>query len=169
MKNIEIRHATSRDCLAILLLRKEGLLASYPNSALGITKEAVLKKDFDGPEEVAKWTARLDDLERYRTWVAELNGQIVGCCSAKRLPDSCEIYGLFVTKSAAGLLLSRRLAKAALTWLGRERDILLKVVRHNPVVAIYKRCGFVEFGQKDSTTVPGIKIPLLILKRPAAR
>lgn len=169
MKNIEIRHATSRDCLAILLLRKEGLLASYPNTELGITEEAVRKKDFDGPAEIAKCTTRLNDPERYRTWVAELEGQIVGCCSAKRLPDSCEIYGLFVTKSAAGLLLSRRLAKTALAWLGPERDILLKVVRHNPVVAIYKRSGFVECGQKDSTTVPGIKIPLLILKRPAVR
>lgn len=165
-----IRVATIADLDAILELRKQATLAVAPNAEAGITRDDVLRRDWTSEERRQKYITRISaHPEREHVWVADDGGVVVGVIFAERGEAHSSIGRLFVAKSHQGRMLGRKLAREALRWVGSEKDVIITVVRWNPIRRLYLRVGFVEIGTEESrTSAPGKVVPQIVMKRPGS-
>lgn len=82
-----------------------------------------------------------------RIFIAERDGEAVGCCALIRMPDGFEVSKMTVTPAARGLGLARRLLEACeaaaraakATHLYLETNSALK-----PAIALYESFGFIH-------------------------
>jgi len=82
-----------------------------------------------------------------RIFIAERDGEAVGCCALIRIPDGFEVSKMTVTPTARGLGLARRLLGACeaaareveATHLYLETNSALK-----PAIALYESVGFIH-------------------------
>jgi putative acetyltransferase len=82
-----------------------------------------------------------------RIFIAERDGEAVGCCALMRIPDGFEVSKMTVTPAARGLGLARRLLDACeaaareveATHLYLETNSALK-----PAIALYESFGFIH-------------------------
>jgi len=88
-----------------------------------------------------------------RIFIAERDGEAVGCCALIRIPDGFEVSKMTVTPTARGLGLARRLLEACeaaareaeATHLYLETNSALK-----PAIALYESFGFVHLPSRPT-------------------
>jgi ribosomal protein S18 acetylase RimI-like enzyme len=142
--NIKITAATPEDIIGVVQVRKEGWLSTYPNEALGITKEDILSEDFDSQERIKGWQGTLSNPD-VLDLVAKDGDRVVGFVIAMKGQEINKIRGLYVLSSYQGKGIGKALTDQALAWLGNGKDVSLNVATYNEnAIGFYERHGFVK-------------------------
>jgi len=82
-----------------------------------------------------------------RIFIAERDGEAVGCCALIRMPDGFEVSKMTVTPAARGLGLARRLLEACEAAARAAGATLLYLETNSalePAIALYESFGFVH-------------------------
>ena len=148
-----IEDARPEDVEAFRSIVKTWWLEIYPNKNYDISVEDISAIDWHDPEGLANRRKEIiENQDTIHTWVAKNNqGLIVGFCKATKLDNLGEIDALYVLKELQGKGLGRKLMEKALTWLGLDSDIKLKVVAYNThAIEFYRKFGFKEIGKETS-------------------
>ncbi len=146
-QGVEVNLATPKDLEGIMKVHEEVWLTTYPSDDNGISYEAVKArvKDKEGSR-LARWTESLahqDDSSH--VWVAREGDQVVGFCHATRDQDSHHIRSIYLLALCQGKGIGSQLITQAISWLGRNRDIILEVVTYNErAIQFYEKHGFVR-------------------------
>jgi GNAT superfamily N-acetyltransferase len=144
-----VTEAIERDIPGILSVRKITWIFTYPNAEYGITK-ADIEKNISQRDvgAIETWSKRLkDDNVLSHTWVAKENDIVVGFVSAHKGSDINVLMALYVLPNYQKRGIGAELMKAALSWLGNDRNVSLDVVRYNiQAIQFYKKLGFIENG-----------------------
>ena len=174
----DIRVAGPDDAAAIRSVQAETWLATYPNSALGITR-AGLRRFLEGEdgERIAERIARTRiRLERHAAepaggcdFVAVLAGEIVGFTAPfVESAGRRRVGALYVLPPVQGSGLGHRLLARNLDWHGEDQDVYLTVAAYNErAKRFYARNGFVFTGREgsDELAIDGAVMPELEMVR----
>ncbi len=153
---ITINKATVDDAKAIRDIQAITWLATYPNSALGITRQAIRERiEGANGEKIAgritKWCSILETSGPGigQTYVARIDGKVVGFGSARIDENNQSTIGaLYVVPSAQGLGVGKKLMAAVLAWQGSDQDILVIVASYNhKAIRFYQSFGFAPTGR----------------------
>jgi ribosomal protein S18 acetylase RimI-like enzyme len=168
-----VRPAVPDDAAAIRMVQAETWMATYPNEALGITREG-LRRHLEGSagekiaERVSGIRERIDSAvsgsARGRDFVAVLDGEIVGFTAPFIEPGGRRRVGaLYVLPAAQGRGIGHLLMAENLAWHGADQDVYLHVAAYNErAKKFYERHGFVvagEAAQDEGATIDGRIIP----------
>ena len=153
-QSVAIQQAVPEDAEIICDIRDRAWIKAYPNPELGITAEDI-KVNAQGqngefvPRRVAYLKEKLAQLDRPDgdTFVAKVNGKVVGYVDPSIEDGKRRIGAIYVAPEAQGMGVGGRLMQQALDWHGRNEDIFLEVVAYNQnAIDFYKRFGFVQTG-----------------------
>jgi ribosomal protein S18 acetylase RimI-like enzyme len=166
MNDVIYRLATPDDVPAIMEVRKQAWLASYANETYGIMPDDLAAKNYDGPDIKAEYCGKVES-DDWRIWVAENDGQVVGCVFARKGDDHNEAENLYVLPGYQSQGIGSRLVEICMEWLGDDKDIEIGVVAYNfRPIEYYRRLGFVEMGEiiheegmlPTGKQIPGVKM-----------
>lgn len=178
MEPSEIRVAAPADAAAIRSVQARTWLATYPNAALGITRDG-LQRYLEGEkgERIADriaWTRRRIELRATEPaggcdFVAVLDGEVVGF-TAPFVESSGRrrVGALYALPLAQGAGLGHRLLERNLTWHGADQEVHLTVAAYNErAIRFYARHGFVPTGPLDDgeLVIDGVVMPELEMVR----
>lgn len=153
-----IRVATESDIPAIARLHVDTWRTAYRGVVDDAFLAALSYEEFEKRRRERQTTAGI------ATWVAELDGEVVGFASAgpnRELdaPYDAELYAIYIRQAAARHGLGRHLVHACASWLAAERRVGMQVwvLRDNPPACrFYEKLGgipagfkVVRFGQQD--------------------
>jgi len=145
--SIKIFRAIPSDASGIVEVSKITWLATYPNKKLGITVYDLKQKTSIEQEKIKRWRKNIKENKKRRTWVAKDNKKIVGFCGASRENGINEIGAIYLLSQYQGQGIGKKLIKKAFVWLGKRKDITVKVVRYNKqAIDFYKLVGFKKVG-----------------------
>lgn len=178
-----VRPAVPDDAAAIRAVQAQTWMATYPNEALGITREG-LRQHLEGPggEKIAERVARIRDRIQAqvsgsangRDFVAVLDGEIVGFTAPFIEPGGRRRIGaLYVVPAAQGLGIGHLLMQENLAWHGDDQDIYLNIAAYNErAQRFYERHGFVltgAAGHDEAAVIGGPLLPELEMRRAGKR
>jgi GNAT superfamily N-acetyltransferase len=178
-----VRPAVPEDAAAIRVVQARTWLATYPDEALGITREG-LRQHLEGSagEKIAGRAAQIRDrIEaqvsgsgRGRDFVAVLGDDVVGFtapfieASGRR-----RVGALYVLPAAQGRGIGHLLMAENLAWHGDDQDIYLNVAAYNDrAKRFYERHGFAGTGEpahSEVAAIGGVIIPELQMLRRGKR
>lgn len=161
MAQVEISNASSGDEAGIIQLLKETWLATYPNEEHNITREDILKKDWESKERLEKWEKTIAENGKSGvfSFVAKEGNKIVGFCQVVREKDYNELKIIYVLPEYQGKGIGKMLANKALALIDPSKDIIVEVVEYNKgAIEFYKKFGFLEFKKGKGHEVPNGKI-----------
>lgn len=161
MAKIEILDVSPGDELGIIQLLKETWLATYPNKKYNITREDILKKDWESKERLEKWKKIIAENGKNGVFnfVAKEENKVVGFCQVVKEKDYNELKIIYVLPEHQGKGIGKMLANKAMTLLDSIKDTITEVVEYNKgAVGFYKKLGFVEFEKGNGHEVPNGKI-----------
>ncbi len=147
-----VDHARPEDAEAILTVKREAWLSSYPDKKQGVTVEDIRKKftDEELAEGIKNWQSALasekPDGDRW-TYVARVGGKVLGAASPFIDSDGKRWLGMmYVSPDAQHKGIGGSLLRAAIEWHAHN-DIYLNVVSYNQnAIDFYKHFGFQETG-----------------------
>lgn len=144
MTKMTVHVAKPEDIPAILEVRHETWIATYPYEEDGITREEIeLKITQSDTGAVEEWTKRFTQDFRSRTWAAKIDGGVVGYISALKTDRRNQITGLYVYPHHHNTGIGKVLMQTALDWLGDKNEIFIQVVTYNEnAIRFYKKFGF---------------------------
>lgn len=153
----EVSLATPADAEAITHIQEESWLATYPNGEAGIRRDDIVNLRLASPEQVERWRRSLEtEKADRRVWVVRESGIAIGYCVARMGDEVNRIQAIYVSPQHQGRGHGAALMQAALSWLGREKDIVLDVAMYNaPSIGFYEKLGFVRTGTTSAFPVPG--------------
>ncbi len=148
--------ASPEDALAIVKIQAEVWLQTYPNEALGITKEDILAKNLANPLRAERWRKTIESTDKgYRVWVAKDGGDVIGYCLAKRGEQENYVDALYLLAEYQGKGVAQQLMAEAFAWLGSAKPIGLGVVTYNArAIAFYRKLGFRESTESPEPVPP---------------
>jgi GNAT superfamily N-acetyltransferase len=167
-----VRRAGPGDAAAIRVVQAQTWLATYPNEALGITREG-LRQYLEGPagEKIADREARIRDrieaqvggAGRGRDFVAVLGGDIVGFTAPFIETEGRRRVGaLYVLPAAQGRGIGRLLMAENLAWHGPGQDIYLRIAAYNDrAKRFYEWHGFTLTGEPAHSEAIAIGEPVI--------
>ena len=148
---INIVHALPQNSQAISQIKKAVWLDSYVNNELGITREVIDKKLRTSEDEKtrAKRAEKIKEDTSTKYWVAKAGNKVIGYCTAHKGDEVNKLIALNILPKYHGQGIGTKLLQEALTWLGNNKPITLRVISFNPkAITFYKKFGFVESGVK---------------------
>ncbi|TSC57315.1 MAG: GNAT family acetyltransferase [Candidatus Peregrinibacteria bacterium Greene0416_19] len=164
----QIDHACSGDGPGIVRVQKEAWLATYPDPAVGLTREDIEAIKLDGSEKVERWEAELaEQSEGKRIWVVRAAEGIIGFCVAEKTQDVHELRAIYVLPEWHGNSVGAGLMAQALEWLGHDREVVVWVFTHNKrAIDFYQRRGFEITDHTYWLDVNGKRIPDVKMVKP---
>lgn len=160
---IKIRKSVPDDVYGIREVQKVTWMKTYPNSKEGITIEDIegkfkIDKTPEGKKKIEERKKKYGDRNN-GIWVTEVEGKIIGFCTAIREGEYNRIGAIYVLPAYQRRGLGRLLIEKAFGWLGGKKDILINVARYNKqAIDFYKKFGFIETG-KAGTLDSAAKLP----------
>ncbi|MCX7881080.1 MAG: GNAT family N-acetyltransferase [Patescibacteria group bacterium] len=149
---LKIILAKSKDAEGIYQVRKITWINTYPNEKLGITKKDILErfieieKNFETYLDQRKEALKNQSFNS-QTWIAKINKQVIGFCTAKRVKKN-EIGAIYILPQFQGKGIGKKLMKKALKWLEKNKDIYVNVVSYNQkAINFYQSFGFIKTGK----------------------
>ena len=141
-KSLVIDRALRGDARPIMMLKRAAWLDAYPNEENGITIDDIRKKFSDDmmPAAIENWEKGIaNEVEGgdRATFVARLDGEVVGFTSPCIEDGKRRIGALYVSPDAQGKGIGSQLLDKALEWHGTEKDVYLCVVSYNEVPSNY--------------------------------
>jgi ribosomal protein S18 acetylase RimI-like enzyme len=171
-----IREASPDDVDVIRDVQRRTWLATYPNEALGITREDIETRFREAPE-----TARARRERRWwalctpphHSWVALEEDVVIGFCIASQDERENLIEALYVLPGYQGRGVGRRLLQTALDWFGEGHEVALNVASYNEkAIAFYRASGFVSAGpaplEETVQLASGVRLPEIRMVRRGA-
>ena len=147
VNKITVVEAVPNDAKDIAEIQREGWLTTYVNEELGITKEAILAKDFGSENHVNRWKEGIAK-PNTKTWIAREENKAVGFCFVKIGADTNHLGALYVLSKTRGSGVGSKLMEQALGFLGRKKPIELEVASYNRnAILFYERFGFKNMGE----------------------
>jgi len=142
---VSITGAEIIDAETISNIHKVVCLETYPNDTFGITKEDVLER-VTRVLSTLKWKEVIAKNDS-KTFVACINGVVVGFCFAKKEEKLGRIGSIYILPEFQSKGIGQKLINEALGYLGRVNPVVLEVVTYNDkAITFYKKLGFVESG-----------------------
>ncbi len=141
---VTIRRSRPGDGRGIARVQNEGWLFAYPNEAHGVTRKHVIDRGMESPEWIAKREARIaQENAQSQSWVALVDGTIVGWCVGLKGNERNEMATLYVLPAYHGKKIGKWLMQTVLAWLGHDKEIFLHVVAYNKqAIGFYEKFGF---------------------------
>jgi ribosomal protein S18 acetylase RimI-like enzyme len=174
---IAIQDAIPDDDDGIRYVQHQTWLATYPNEALGITREAINARFVNVSPEIARRRAankqRINTDPSVHIWVAKNEqNSIVGFCIAIKEALNGHVQAIYVLPAYQGRGAGKRLMQAALNWLGDKKPVTLSVATYNEkAIAFYQTLGFVLNDKPVKHSVAqlpsGVNIPQIEMVRPS--
>jgi len=169
--DVLIAYAKPNDAEAMIRLKRAAWMAAYPSEEHGVSVEDIEKKftEEDILEGTKNWKEGIAGEPhggQRQTFVAHLNGEVVGFSSAGFEDDQWRVAQLYVDPNFQRRGIGSQLLQRALDWLGPEKDIYLHVVEWNEAINLYERFGFIktgkgfpaEIGKNDEKLLPEIEM-----------
>ena len=165
-----IRDAVPADAEAIAALFAQSWLDTYPNEAIGITREWIQQK-------ASKWPTE-ESLEVRRQSIRESEGnkdalnrvaesedhKIIGIISPFRTETTQRVGALYVDKAYHGTGLAQELMDHIIDWADPHRPLELEVASYNErAKAFYRKYGFKEI--ENSEHIVHEIIPVVAMTR----
>jgi ribosomal protein S18 acetylase RimI-like enzyme len=143
---IEILDATPEEAQGIVDVQRDTWFATYPNEEYGITLDDIKSRNWDDPERPKRWQRTIETMsDKAHTWVAKVEGKVIGFCSASKGEDKNQIRAIYLLPEYQGKGAGKKLISTAFEWLGSDKDVSLEVVKYNKqAIDFYKRMGFGE-------------------------
>jgi len=163
---LSIEPAKPEDAKAILTLKRDAWLQTYVNAEQGITAEDILKafSDADLDQAIKNWQKAIanetDDSPK-RTFVAKIDGKVVGYTSPDNENGKKQLGAMYVATGAQGQGVGSKLLKKAIEWHGRSNDIYAYAVSYNSkAIGFYEHFGFKKTGVERPEEIDenGIKL-----------
>ena len=167
----KVEPAQPGDSAEIADVQRAGWVATYPDPAVGLSKEEIASIDFATPEKLAMWEESIEQQDdRKRIWVVRDNGKLIGYTVAEKRPDGHELCAIYVLPAYHGQGVGKILMNEASAWLGNESNISVWVFSHNTsAIQFYQKCGFAASGKTASLKVNGKDIPDLEMVKGATK
>jgi ribosomal protein S18 acetylase RimI-like enzyme len=155
------------DVEAILQIRRDAWLDTYPNPDHGITRQ-MIKQRFDQVSEdkaIARWQKGIAGEGKTQiTFVARVDGVVKGFTGCRQVKGRRRIGSMYVEPGLQGQGIGGQLMRRAIDWFGRDENIYLDVVSYNQrAIDFYKHFGFEETGLEVQDAVKpfenGVHIP----------
>ncbi|SRR5579884_3239703 len=173
---IIIQDAIPDDDDGIRYVQHQTWLATYPNEALGITREAINARFVNVSAEVVRRRAankqRINTDPSVHIWVAKNEyNSVIGFCIAVKEALNGHVQAIYVLPAYQGQGAGKRLMQAALDWLGDSKPVTLSVATYNEkAMKFYRTLGFVlnnESAELSVAQLPsGVNIPQVEMIRP---
>jgi ribosomal protein S18 acetylase RimI-like enzyme len=149
---VVIDRATPNDATAIMNLKRRAWLYAYVNKAFDVSTDDI-EKMFPAESlkaAAANWekgiVSEVHQNER-ATFVARVDGQVVGFASPTLENSQKRIGQLYVSPESQGLGVGGKLLQQAVNWHSGDEDIYLHVVSYNKnAIAFYEQYGFKRTG-----------------------
>jgi RimJ/RimL family protein N-acetyltransferase len=168
MEKIEILNARPGDESEIILLLKETWLKTYPNKKYNITREDILKKDWESKERLRKWQKIIRENGKNGTFnfVAKEENKVVGFCQFVIEKEFNDLRIIYVLPEYQGKGIGKMLASKAMNLLDQSKDTIVEVVEYNKnAIEFYKKLGFVKFEKGEDHEVSiGKMMPTIKMK-----
>ena len=154
---IEIKRAVPEDAEAIMNLKRQAWLKAYVSEEYEISIDDIEKKfpEDSLPNAIENWQkgiASEQDKNEKATFVARLDGKVVGYTSPCTEDGQRRLGALYVSPNVQGKGVGSKLLESAVKWHGVDEDIFVHVVSYNSAVGFYEQHGFqktgVEFPQE---------------------
>ena len=147
-------------------IQKEVWLATYPNEANGITREAILVY-FEDKEKTSNWIHNVKQAlandKNTHGWLAKIDNAIVGYSFAKKMEEKNNIMSLYVLPTYQKQGIGRKLMEKMLAWFTNTNPVVLEVASYNTnAITFYTSFGFVHNGPTQNCAEAlstGIVIP----------
>ncbi|MBI3231713.1 MAG: GNAT family N-acetyltransferase [Candidatus Doudnabacteria bacterium] len=168
-RNITIQEAKPEDAATLVEINKISWLDTYPNQALGITRQDIEARYSNMAERIATMNKTLlgEQNDTKHTWVARNEYGIIGYCIVTKdtNPDvPNQFRALYLLPGVRGTGTGRKLMETGFSWLGNDKDIRLEVTTYNEnAINFYKKMGFEDTGEKGEYEVNGKKMPVSFL------
>jgi ribosomal protein S18 acetylase RimI-like enzyme len=152
MVEVKIFEAGPEDAFGITNVLYKTWLSTYPNKKIGITVEDIedsYKDEFtvekiNNLKEVIK-----NSPKNKKRFVAKIEDQIVGTCTAVIGEDSNNLRTLYVLPEFQGLGIGKMLWKKADDFFDPKKDTFVQVADYTEnAINFYKKLGFVETGKR---------------------
>ncbi len=150
---VDIKRAVPEDAEAIMNLKRQAWLKAYVNEDHNISTEDIEKKfpEDSLPNAIKNWQegiASEQDTDEKATFVARIDGKVVGYTSPCTEDGQRRLGALYVTPDVQGTGIGSKLLESALKWHGSDEDIFVHVVSYNTAVGFYEQHGFQETGKE---------------------
>lgn len=156
------------DGQAILAMHAQSWLDTYPNEAVGVSREWVENRvgAWDSPERV---TSRIEKIKQARhdpdlmyRIAKDDEGRVVGLIMPFRDEVAQRVGAIYVDKAYYGTGLARELMDEIIAWANPKRSLELEVATYNErAKAFYRKYGFKEVKGSEKLyhdTIPIIKM-----------
>ena len=172
MTNVSIRRGTLADAEPIADVYVRTSRAAERGYVPDAELDAMTPGDY-----LESWRGRLGSPEPHATWVAEVNGEVVGFCYVEPSPDddatgaTGHVDMLFVLPERAGRGIGARLLAEGVTHLGTRgfsEATLWALVRNHRTRHFYEREGWTAADARKHYQNEGYAIDLIRYVRPLA-
>jgi ribosomal protein S18 acetylase RimI-like enzyme len=171
-QELVIERASQEDAEAMMRLKRAAWLKMYPSAEHDVSVEDIEKKFTEedikaGSKNWQEGIAGEPHSGKRQTFVARLNGEVVGFTSPCFEDDQWRIGQLYVTPEFQRRGIGSQLLQEALDWLGPEKDVYLHVLKWNDnAINLYKKFGFqptskeypAEIDEKGRKLLPEIEM-----------
>jgi ribosomal protein S18 acetylase RimI-like enzyme len=147
---IEIRAVTPEDYRGAMEVLYRAQLESYPNEALGITRDDI-EAGFEN--QFTEESIRTGE-ERWRNYpenpnelylIATQGNKVIGRCIVNRYPDHNQLDDIYIDPESQGKGLGRKFWEQAQDFIDPSKETVVMVLPYNErAIGFYERIGFVK-------------------------
>jgi ribosomal protein S18 acetylase RimI-like enzyme len=149
---VKVSTAQPEDARGFVEVIHETWLATYPNEALGITKDDIeerFKDSFTKEGLELRTKALANPSEGAAFFVAKDGDKIIGICSIRKDAESNQLQSIYVLPEYQGQGAGQLLWEEAEKHFNASNDTIVHSATYNTnAINFYKKLGFVETGKE---------------------
>lgn len=160
-KELKIEKARPEDAERWCEIRKACWLQVYPNEESAISREDILLKDFDSPDQIKGWQDSFVNPIGCKYYSAKIGRKVIGICIGYDHESINEIGAIYVDPEYHHQGIGRELIERAISGFEKKQRIKLNVVSYNQkAIEFYQKLGFRIIGpiKDDFGKLPNGKV-----------
>lgn len=165
MSPIVVRLAKTKDASKIAHINASSWIATYPNDAIGLTKNVLFNKFTQEliKSDSNKWIRYIEDsITNQRVLVVEHDNNVVGYCNLLKNNGVGQIYTMYIDPNFIGKGAGGMLMRASLDWLKDCPTKIVEVISYNSnAIGFYEYYGFQRNSVSFALEFEKIEIPVI--------